>query len=113
MNIQLKKGVLDLCVLSLLKDKDRYGYEISEIISKNMNISESTVYPILRKLKENKFLNSYLVEASFGPPRKYFTISSLGVEYLKKMRMEWEEFSFAVSKTLNYSEENNDRKKIS
>lgn len=113
MNIQLKRGVLDLCVLSLLKNKDRYGYEISEIISKNMNISESTVYPILRKLKENKMVNSYLVEESFGPPRKYFSISNFGQKKLELMKNEWEEFSLAVSKTLNFGEESDDRKKIS
>ena len=74
MNIQLKKGVLDLCVLSLLlKTHDRYGYELVAEISKCIEISEGTIYPLLRRLKNEGYVSTYLEESSEGPPRKYYT----------------------------------------
>lgn len=80
MNTQYKKGVLELCVLSLLQEKDRYGYEISEILAKKIDISDGTVYPILRKLKSDGLVTTYLSEASGGPPRKYYSLTRLGRE---------------------------------
>ena len=78
MNIQYKKGVLELCVLSLLKKHDCYGYELSEYLSMHINIADGTVYPILRKLKSEGLLTTYLQEDSGGPPRKYYSLTSLG-----------------------------------
>ena len=60
MNSQYKKGVLELCVLSLLKKRDCYGYEISEYLSQHIDIADGTVYPILRKLKADGLLTTYL-----------------------------------------------------
>jgi len=60
LNIQYKKGVLELCLLSLLKKRDFYGYEISEYLSKHINIADGTVYPILRKLKSEGLLATYI-----------------------------------------------------
>ena len=62
MNSQYKKGVLELCVLSLLKKRDCYGYEISEYLSLHIDIADGTVYPILRKLKADGLLTTYLQE---------------------------------------------------
>ena len=78
MNIQYKKGVLELCVLSLLKKQDRYGYEISEYLSRHIDIADGTVYPILRKLKSDGLVTTYLSEESGGPPRKYYSLTLLG-----------------------------------
>ena len=64
MNTQYKKGVLELCVLSLLKKRDCYGYEISEFLAGHIDIADGTVYPILRKLKADGMLTTYL--KSFG-----------------------------------------------
>ena len=66
MNSQYKKGVLELCVLSLLKKRDCYGYEISEYLSQHIDIADGTVYPILRKLKADGLLTTYLQEESGG-----------------------------------------------
>jgi PadR family transcriptional regulator PadR len=71
MNVQYKKGVLELCVLSQLDQEDRYGYDISESISSMIDISDGTIYPILRKLKSDGMVTTYLSEESGGPPRKY------------------------------------------
>ena len=80
MNIQYKKGVLELCVLSLLEKRDWYGYEISEYLSQKIDIADGTVYPILRKLKSDGLVTTYLIEASGGPPRKYYSLTQTGRE---------------------------------
>ncbi len=78
MNPQYKKGVIELCVLSMLYRRDRYGYEVSEDISKHIDIADGTVYPIFRKLKSNGMVTTYLSEESGGPPRKYYALTKLG-----------------------------------
>ena len=87
MNAQFKKGVLELCVLALLNGRDWYGYEISDYLSRVIDIADGTVYPILRKLKANGLVSVYLQEESGGPPRKYYSLTELGrEEYLKFSR---------------------------
>ena len=63
-----------------LKKRDCYGYEISEFLSGHIDISDGTVYPILRKLKADGMLTTYLQEESGGPPRKYYKLTELGLE---------------------------------
>ncbi len=100
MNTQYKKGVLELCVLSLLSQKDRYGYEISETLSKQIDIADGTVYPILRKLKSDGLLTTYLQEESGGPPRKYYSVTQLGKETFAADRTEYLKFAAAVKRIL-------------
>ena len=78
MNPQYKKGVLELCVLSLLRKQDRYGYEISDYLSRHIDIADGTVYPLLRKMKADGLVTTYLQEESGGPPRKYYKLTQLG-----------------------------------
>lgn len=78
MNVQLKKGVLDLCVLHLLIEKPTYGYDIYQQMKEVWNISESTIYPILRKMVQVTWLTTYLEASPEGPPRKYFKITKEG-----------------------------------
>lgn len=96
MNPQYKKGVLELCVLSLLKQRDRYGYEISEYLSRHIEISDGTVYPILRKLKADGLLGTYLQEDSGGPPRKYYTLTEQGRKRYEKDRAEYLRFAQTI-----------------
>lgn len=100
MNKQYKKGVLELCVLSLLKKQDCYGYEISEYLSRHIDIADGTVYPILRKLKNDGLLTTYLQEESGGPPRKYYSLTELGREAYQKDRVEYLEFARTVEALL-------------
>ena len=100
MNVQYKKGVLELCVLSLLSQCDRYGYDVSESLSRHINISDGTVYPILRKLKGEGLVTTYLVEESGGPPRKYYSLTKLGREEFDQARDEWLDFANTVAKLL-------------
>ena len=93
MNIQFKKGVLELCVLSLLSERDHYGYELVKAISEHMIISEGTIYPLLRRLTKEKYCDTYLKESTEGPPRKYYRLTSLGLESCKNLKLEWDRFT--------------------
>ena len=100
MNAQYKKGVLELCVLSLLTRKDRYGYDVSEFLSRHIDISDGTVYPLLRKLKSDGLVTTYLVEESGGPPRKYYSLTKLGQTEYSQTKEEWLSFADTVEKLL-------------
>ena len=106
MNSQYKKGVLELCVLSLLKKRDCYGYEISEYLSRHIDIADGTVYPILRKLKADGLLTTYLQEESGGPPRKYYKLTSLGAEAYARDRAEYLDFARTVLQLLEEDDSN-------
>ena len=108
MNTQYKKGVLELCVLSLLIKRDCYGYEISEYLSNHIDISDGTVYPILRKLKSDGLLNTYLQEESGGPPRKYYSLTNLGRETYKKDRADYLRFARTIETLLE--DDDNEKK---
>jgi PadR family transcriptional regulator PadR len=99
-NIQYKKGILELCVLSLLKRRDMYGYEVSDFLSKQIDIADGTVYPILRKLKADGLLSTYLQEGSGGPPRKYYSLTEYGRVSFEKDRKEYMLFAKAVNTLL-------------
>ncbi len=100
MNIQFKKGVLELCVLSMLFKKDCYGYELVNKISKNIAISEGTIYPLLKRLKDEGFFTTYLEESQEGPPRKYYKLTDQGVETKLKLEKEWHSFVKGVNKII-------------
>lgn len=97
MNIQLKKGILELCVLSVLDKKDCYGYELVNEISKNIEISEGTIYPILRRLNQEGYFSTYLQESQEGPPRKYYKLTQLGKSTKDELISEWKELVKGVS----------------
>ncbi|WFA10231.1 PadR family transcriptional regulator [Tissierella sp. Yu-01] len=100
MNIQFKKGVLELCVLSLLDRKDFYGYELVEKISQYINISEGTIYPLLRRFRTEGYVTTYLEESQEGPPRKYYRLTERGKEEYEDLEIEWESFIDGVNNIL-------------
>ena len=87
MNIQLKKGVMEIVVLSMLRRKDYYGYE-------------GTIYPLLNRFKKDGLVDTYLAESHNGPPRKYYRITDAGREEFTESLREWTEFTKAVKKIL-------------
>lgn len=97
MNIQFKKGVLELCVLSLLLKRDFYGYELVEHISEYISISEGTIYPLLRKFRNEGYVTNYLEESQEGPPRKYYKLTQRGKEVYEQLDLEWESFVAGVN----------------
>ena len=100
-----KNGGLELCVLSLLRKQDRYGYEVSDYLSKHIDIADGTVYPLLRKLKADGLVTTYLQEESGGPPRKYYKLTGLGAESYARDRAEYLEFAAAVQQILEAKEQ--------
>ncbi len=100
MNVQFKKGVLELCVLVLLDKQDRYGYELVRSISNRIEISEGSVYPLLRRLTKEEYFTTYLQESSEGPSRKYYTLTDKGRTYLYQLLREWNEFSQGVNQLI-------------
>mgnify|MGYP000855804624 FL=1 len=106
MDTQIKKGLLDLCVLSFLIDKDMYGYEIVQSISKSIEVSEGTIYPILRRLSKEGYFETYIVESNEGPARKYYRITVLGIEFYKKQLNSWEKLKNGMDSILKRGENN-------
>jgi PadR family transcriptional regulator PadR len=86
----MKKGLLDVCVLAVIAHSDSYGYQIIRDVSPCVKISESTLYPILKRLETGGCLTTYSVAHS-GRLRKYYRITPLGRERLSAFRREWEE----------------------
>lgn len=90
MDIQLKKGLLEFCVLAVLKKSDSYGYQIIKDISACIEISESTLYPILKRLEAGYYLETYLVEHN-SRLRKYYRITDRGREYMNEFLSDWQQ----------------------
>ena len=101
MNSQFNKGVIEMCVLSLVSKRDFYGYELVETISKKIEISEGTIYPILRRLTQEQYFDSYLQESSEGPPRKYYRMTSHGRKETEKLMKDWKRFTSDVNTILS------------
>ncbi len=90
MDIQLKRGLLDVCVLAAIKEQDAYGYQIIKDLKPYMEISESTLYPILRRLEAAALLTVRGAEHN-GRLRKYYKITSAGVQRIADFKEEWNE----------------------
>lgn len=100
MNAQFKKGALELCVLAQLKEKDQYGYELTDAISTRMSIATGTLYLILKRLKDEKYVETYLVESAGGPARKYYHLTESGRTYEEDLRKEWLAFVAVVKELI-------------
>ncbi len=98
MNTQFKKGVLELIVLFSVNKKDMYGYELIVEVSKVVDVNDGTIYPLLKRLTNEKYFETYLVESNEGPSRKYYKITSLGKKRLKELNKSWTSFSTSVNK---------------
>lgn len=90
MDAQLKRGLLEICVLKVLTKGDSYGYQLIKDISPSIDISESTLYPLLKRLEAAKFLSVYSVEHN-GRLRKYYQISDAGRQRIEDFILEWQE----------------------
>ena len=104
MDIQLKRGLLDVCVLATIKDKDSYGYQIIKDMKPYIELSESTLYTILKRLEISQMLTVKSVEHS-GRLRKYYHITQKGIERIEDFKKEWEEiisiYKFVIKEDCN------------
>lgn len=93
MNPQFKKGVLELIVLEAVRRKDRYGYELVEEVSRVIDVNEGTIYPLLKRLTNEHYFETYLRESSEGPPRKYYHLTASGFFTAIRWRQNGRSFS--------------------
>ncbi|MFA8437758.1 PadR family transcriptional regulator [Pueribacillus sp. YX66] len=100
MNVQFKKGVLELCVLVLISKRDQYGYELVQNISKRIDVAEGTIYPLLRRLTKEGYFTTYLAESSEGPSRKYYSLTDKGRQYMDELIEQWKMFSKSVNELI-------------
>lgn len=90
---QIKRGTLEFVIMSLIRSKDRYGYDVIQTLDSYpmLKTKESTIYPLLRRLLKNGYLESYWQNMGEGiPPRKYYKITELGISYLNQLDDDWE-----------------------
>ena len=104
MNPQFKKGVLELIVLEAVRRKDRYGYELVEEVSQVIDVNEGTIYPLLKRLTNEHYFETYLRESTEGPPRKYYHLTASGILYRDSLEKEWLEFQQQVGRYLKEGE---------
>ncbi len=106
MDIQLKKGLVEVCVLKVLSREDSYGYQLIRDISPHIEISESTLYPILKRLESGSLLTVYSVEHN-GRLRKYYRITEEGRQRLTAFAQEWKEVMAVARFIAAQTEEDN------
>ena len=97
-NSQMRRGLLELCILGLLEKQPNYGYEIVTRLGRapNLAASEGTVYPLLRRLRKIGWLETSWEESDSGPPRQYYRLTAAGTEYLKALQEEWKHLVSSV-----------------
>tara|TARA_R110000868_G_scaffold232054_1_gene485520 strand:+ start:246 stop:578 length:333 start_codon:yes stop_codon:yes gene_type:complete len=99
---QMRKGVLEYCILSVLKDEDAYVAEIlGTLKDAKMLVVEGTIYPLLTRLKNAGLLNYRWEESTSGPPRKYYGLTEIGQTFLNELSGTWTELSDAVNLITN------------
>lgn len=96
---QMRKGVLEFCILSILKEEDAYTSEILDHLKNaKLLVVEGTVYPLLTRLKNDGLLNYRWEESTGGPPRKYYGLTPEGKIFLEELNTTWQDLSNAVNK---------------
>ena len=98
--VQLKKGVLELCVLALLSREDGYAYDIAARLAEAIDMGEGTIYPLMRRLQADGYVDTYLRESDSGPPRKYYRLTAAGRKSFASQKQEWAAFAAAVNDIL-------------
>ncbi len=94
---QMRKGVLEFCILSIIKLGEAYPSDIiDKMKAANLNILEGTLYPLLTRLKNAEFLTYRWVESNSGPPRKYFSLTDKGADFYRELETTWLELANAV-----------------
>lgn len=99
---QMRKGVLELCILNMLNEKDAYANQIIEELKKaELIVVEGTLYPLLTRLKNGGLLSYRWEESTSGPPRKYYTLTEIGKAALQELHQTWENLQDAVNQSIS------------
>lgn len=99
MSFQLGSSLLDACVLAILTKEDTYGYILTQNVREVMNISESTLYPVLRRLQKDEYVITY-DQPYQGRNRRYYQITDLGIKKYREYVLEWSDYKINVDKIL-------------
>ena len=106
---QMRKGVLEFCILSVLSHKEVYTSDIIEKLKEaRLIVVEGTLYPLLTRLKNAGLVSYRWVESNSGPPRKYYSLSPLGEKFLDELRVTWRELVEAVNQTTSVKASTNE-----
>lgn len=98
---QMRKGILEFCILAILSDGEHYPTEIIERMKgAKLLVVEGTLYPLLTRLKNDGFLSYRWVESNSGPPRKYFTLTDSGRSFLMGLQESWKQLNDSVNQIL-------------
>lgn len=101
---QMRKGVLELCTLAIISEKDAYASDIIDTLKESdLIVVEGTLYPLLTRLKNEGMLSYRWEESTSGPPRKYFQLTPLGIEALQLLKQNWEDLTNAVNRIIHLS----------
>lgn len=99
---QIRKGLLEFCVLQIISRGEVYTSDIIEELKKSQIIVvEGTLYPLLNRLKSSNYVDYQWKESKQGPPRKYYVLTNEGVEHLKQLKVSWNEIDNSVKKIMN------------
>lgn len=95
---QLRKGLVEICILNLLNHKESYGYEVVQTLKdiELLAVTESTVYPVLTRLKNDGYVKTRMAQSDGGPPRRYFSLTKLGIHRLNEVNTYWSNLNDAV-----------------
>jgi len=108
-NAQMRKGVLELCILSVIYDKEAYTSNILEALKNaELLVVEGTVYPLLTRLKNEGLLSYRWEESTSGPPRKYYSLTDLGIDVMESLKNNWMQLSDSVNSLINLKPTSNE-----
>jgi PadR family transcriptional regulator, regulatory protein PadR len=103
---QLRRGTVEYCVLALLRDRERYGFELVRELAgvDGLVTSEGTIYPLLTRLRKDELVSTFWRESDSGPPRRYYRLTEAGRLALAEFTKEWKRFSHSVDAILTGKE---------
>ena len=104
MESQFKKGIIELCILTLIAHEDMYGYQIIKAFEDIIDVNDNTVYPILRRLTLEGYFETYLIPSNEGAARKMYQMTLKGLDHLMMLRHTWDQFIGGVYQILNREE---------
>lgn len=103
---QLRRGVADRCVLALLENEERYGFDLAKTLSRAQIIAgEGTIYPLLSRLRRDGLVDTVWRESTEGPPRRYYALTRAGADALAQFRKQWTQFTGAVNELMGNARE--------
>jgi PadR family transcriptional regulator PadR len=105
---QLKKGALEMCVLALLDGQDRYGYELVSLLSEEIDVALGTIYPLLKRIKSDGYVQTHTVDSPDGPSRKYYRLTDKGREVMAQSVREWTAFTQKIDRIIGKRRSDNE-----